>query len=108
MVHIRKAKWVYILISIIILQTTPAWAEMYVEGYLGGVQPADAPISSDSKSSTSTTTAAAMRTTAAATTSGIQLRSRVSVEGIGWESMLTTGFYTRYERNTPTFGVLNQ
>jgi hypothetical protein len=57
MVHIRKAKWVYILISIIILQTTPAWAEMYVEGYLGGVQPADAPISSPSKSSTSTTTA---------------------------------------------------
>jgi hypothetical protein len=57
MVQILKAKWVYVLISIIILQTTPAWAEMYVEGYLGGVRPADAPFDAHTNASTSTTTA---------------------------------------------------
>ena len=57
MVHLLKKKWVYVLISIIILPAAPAWAEMYVEGYLGGVQPADAPFDLHTNANTSTTTA---------------------------------------------------
>ncbi len=57
MIHLLKEKWVYVLVSIIILQITPAWAEIYVEGYLGGVQPADAPFNLHTNASTSTTTA---------------------------------------------------
>jgi hypothetical protein len=50
-----KAKWVYVLISIIILQTTPALAEVYIEGFLGGVAPV-APFTLNTHASTNTTT----------------------------------------------------
>src|ERR1039458_7757918 len=59
-------------------------------------------------SRTSTTTPAAIRMTAAATAKGSQLRSRVSAGRTCSRSgrVLTSGFYTRYRRNTPAFRVL--
>src|SRR6266702_2951695 len=49
------------------------------------------------------TTAAITTTTAAAIASGSQFRSRVSLEGIRSGPLLTSGFYTCYERNTGGF-----
>lgn len=56
MIHILKNRWIYVLIIIAILQTTRAWPEMYIEGFLGGVQPADAPFNLNTSGSTTTTT----------------------------------------------------
>lgn len=67
MVRILQGIGVYVLISISILQTTPAWAEMYVEAYLGGVQPGDAPFDLNNRSASSTAT----RTKAGAITTSI-------------------------------------
>jgi len=55
MIKIKRAKWVCVLLSLMILPTTPAWAEAFLEGFLGGVAPV-APFTVNSKSSTNTTT----------------------------------------------------
>lgn len=43
MAYIIRTRWPWIL-AILLLQVGLAWAEIYVEGYVGGVQPANAPM----------------------------------------------------------------
>jgi hypothetical protein len=55
MIKLKRAKWVYVLLSLVILPTAPAWAEVYLEGFLGGVASVG-PSTINTNASTNTTT----------------------------------------------------
>jgi len=55
MIKLKRAKWGYILLSLIILPSASARAEVYLEGFLGGVAPV-APSTINTTASTYTTT----------------------------------------------------